>query len=286
MAQNSSISDWSPFRNNRTVEYNFAYLSTHLLAVAGKALTEFYFEQPVKHSYWRGGSTGGRQGLMIAERYPHDFDAILIGYAASNETAIGGVQFAWLAQASTYANGSFILTQADVVSLNKGAVALCDGNDGLIDGIMDPSYDCDFDPVTILCSKHKTTNCLANMDKVTAARKMYSYPSNKYSNNLINARYVPGSELEWSTWVTSYGVNFATSFIKNAVFQKDLPLNWTLSDYDWDTYPYELGYMEDIYGVGIGDLSIFRDKGGKIIHYQGWADGNVAPEWNLHYYKQ
>ena len=284
--QNSSISDWSPFRNNRTVEYNFAFYSTHLLAVAGKALTEFYFEKAIKQSYWRGGSTGGRQGLMIAERYPHDFDAILVGYAAANETGIGAVQFPWLAQSSMYANGTLIFTSADIQSLHLGAVSQCDGNDGLVDGIVDPSYECDFDPVTILCSKRKTTNCLANMVKVNAARKMYSFPSNKYSNNLINSRYVPGSELEWAMWSTIYGWEFAQSFTRDAAFQQDLPLNWTLDQYDWDTYPYMVGPMEDIYGVGEGDLTIFRDKGGKIIHYQGWADGNVSPMWNLHYYKQ
>ena len=91
--QNSSPPDWTPFRNNRTVEYNFVFYSTHLLAVARKALTEFYFKQPVQHSYWRGGSTGGRQGLMIAERYPHDFDAIIVGYGAVNKTGIGAIQF-------------------------------------------------------------------------------------------------------------------------------------------------------------------------------------------------
>jgi hypothetical protein len=223
---------------------------------------------------------------MIAERYPHDFDAILVGYAATNETSIGALQFVWLAQASSYANGSLILTQADIESLHVGALAQCDGNDGLVDGIMDPSYACDFDPVTILCSNGTTTNCLSNMDKVNAARKMYSFPSNKYSDNLLNSRYVPGSELEWAMWTTTYGSTFTQSFTRDAAFQQDLPLNWTLDQYDWDTYPYKLGVMEDIYGVGDGDLTVFRDKGGKIIHYQGWADANISPMWNLHYYKQ
>ena len=254
--------------------------------MAGKALTEYYYEQPIKQSYWRGGSTGGRQGLMIAERYPHDFDAILVGYAAVNETGIGALQFVWLAQASMYPNLTLILTSDDIESLHLGALALCDGNDGLVDGIMDPSYKCDFDPITILCSNNMTTNCLSNMGKVTAARKMYSFPSNQYSDNLINSRYVPGSELEWQMWTTVYGWKFTQSFTRDAAFQKDLPLNWTVEQYDWNTLPYMLGPMEDIYGVGNGDLSIFRNKGGKIIHYQGWADANVSPMWNLHYYKQ
>jgi hypothetical protein len=149
--------------------------------VAGKALTEFYFEPPVQQSYWRGESTGGRQGLMIAERYPHDFDAIIVGYGAVNETGIGAIQLPWLAQASMYSNYTLILTSADITALHLGAVVVCDANDGLVDGIVDPSYACDFDPVTILCSSNQTSNCLATMDKVNTAQKMYSFPSNKYS---------------------------------------------------------------------------------------------------------
>lgn len=268
------------------MEYNFAFYSTHLLAVAGKAITEFYFERPIKHSFWRGGSTGGRQGLIIAQRYPYDFDAILVGYAATNETGIGALQFPWLAQASMYPNGTLIFTAADIKSLHYGAVALCDGNDGVVDGIVDPSYKCDFDPITILCSKKVKTNCLSNKDKVIAARKMYSFPSNKHSNMLVNSRYVPGSELEWSMWASVYGWQFAESFTRDAAMQLDLPLTWNISQYDWDKHPYMLGPMEDLYGSVNGDLSKFRDKGGKIIHYQGWADGNVSPMWNLNYYKQ
>jgi len=166
------------------------------MAVAGRALTEFYYEKPITHSIFRGGSTGGRQGLMIAQRYPHDYDAILVGYAASNETGIGAIQFPYLAQASRYANGTFILTMSDIQSLHKGAIAACDSNDGLVDGIVDPSYKCDYDPVAILCSKMRATNCLANMDKVNAARKMYKYPSNSKTDKIINSRYV-AANLEW-----------------------------------------------------------------------------------------
>lgn len=207
---------------------------------------------------------------MIAQRYPHDFDAILVGYAAVNETGIGAVQFPWLANASTYANGSLILTQADIESLHLGALALCDGNDGLVDGILDPSYKCDFDPVNILCSKRKTSNCLANLDKVNAARKMYSLPSNKFSDNLINSRYVPGSELEWSTWTTSYGWKFAQSFTRDAAFQQDLPLNWTISEYDWDTYPYKVNQMEEVSHI-FGSIFPWLSRTMLLLLVQGTA---------------
>jgi hypothetical protein len=50
---------------------------------------------------------------------------------------------------------------ADIISLHVGAVEACDVNDGLLSGIVDPSYKCDYDPVAILCSKRRTSNCLA-----------------------------------------------------------------------------------------------------------------------------
>jgi len=45
-----------------------------------------------------------------------------------------------------------ILASEYITSLHLGAVSACDANDGLVDGIVDPSYACDFDSVTILCS--------------------------------------------------------------------------------------------------------------------------------------
>jgi hypothetical protein len=137
------------------------------------------------------------------------------------------------------------------------------------DSIVDPLYKCDYDPVAILCSSRRTNNCLANMDKVNATRKMYSFPLNKETDKIIDSHFVPGSELEWSMWTAIYGWGFAESFTRDAAFQQDLPRNWMLDQYDWEAYPYKVGPMEDIYDVGDGYLTVFRNNGGKILHYQG-----------------
>lgn len=252
-------------------------------------MAQFYYDAQIKRSIWRGGSTGGRQAFINAARYPHDYDGIIAGYGALNETGIGAIQYPYLAQVSMYPNGTQILSSADLYSLNAGALAACDGNDGLVDGIIDNSYKCDFDPITILCSKKtlKTSGgCLANMDKVTCARRMYGYPSNSYSDKLVYARYPPGSELSWDLFTTVAGVQFATSFTMNAAFQQDLPLNWTLAEYDWNVDPYRTGYMEDLYSADFTGLEVFRSRGGKLLHYQGWADGSVAAGWNVELYQK
>jgi hypothetical protein len=87
-------------------------------------MTEFYYGTQVKHSYFRGGSTGGRQAMMIAQRYPHDFDAIIMGYAAFNKTGIPCTQDAYISQITTnLTTGTAILHIADLHALSEGAIA-------------------------------------------------------------------------------------------------------------------------------------------------------------------
>ena len=63
---------------------DFSYRGVHDLAVVGKAVTAAYYGSKAKFSYWNGCSTGGRQGLAEAQRYPSDFDGILAGAPAIN----------------------------------------------------------------------------------------------------------------------------------------------------------------------------------------------------------
>ena len=54
------------------------------MTVVGKALTEAFYGKPPRYTYFVGGSTGGRQGLMEAQRYPEDYDGILSACPALN----------------------------------------------------------------------------------------------------------------------------------------------------------------------------------------------------------
>jgi hypothetical protein len=165
-----------------------------------------------------------------------------------------------------------------------GALAARDRNDRYEDGIVGPTNLCAFDPVGILGSNQTletSGECLDNMHEVNAARNTYLSPPNSFNKQLIKGRYLPGSELSWSTFTTSAGVTSAEVFTINAALPDDLPLNWTLDQYDWDTYPYRMRFMEDIHGADYTSLKTFRAQGRQDPGYQGYADASLALGFDL-----
>jgi hypothetical protein len=75
-------------KSENNVDWNllqdFAGIALDDAATLGKAAVKAFYGEPVKHSYWNGCSTGGRQGYMIAQRYPHQYDGILAAAPAIN----------------------------------------------------------------------------------------------------------------------------------------------------------------------------------------------------------
>ena len=65
---------------------DFAYRAVHEMTVQSKSIVSSYYGRAPRLSYWNGCSTGGRQGLMSAQKYPEDFDAILAGAPANYQT--------------------------------------------------------------------------------------------------------------------------------------------------------------------------------------------------------
>ncbi len=58
---------------------DFSYRAIHEMTVAGKKLATAYYGRKFDNAYYVGCSTGGRMGLMEAQRYPDDYDAIVAG---------------------------------------------------------------------------------------------------------------------------------------------------------------------------------------------------------------
>ncbi|MEO9198759.1 MAG: tannase/feruloyl esterase family alpha/beta hydrolase [Antricoccus sp.] len=292
MGHQGGALDFSFAHNNRQAEIDFGYRATHLSTVFTKVIIAQYYGRPEKLAYFRGGSTGGRQALVEAQRYPADYNGIIAIAPATNETSLGVLHLLWSALSNLDANGNNILTATQAELLNKAAIKQCDGADGLKDGIIGNALTCRFDPAAIQCPRHHNgaANCLTR-EQVVAARKIYGGPVNSAGKHLDAGGVLPGSELNWiGTYISpangtpSQYLQFGESFAKNAAFETDLPSSWTAKDFNWNTDPQKLAYMEQFYSGTNGDLTAFRDLGGKLIMYNGLADQSVPPSYPLAYY--
>lgn len=84
---NAPVADWglvSEGNVNWPLLWDFAVVALNDGASLGRLATELYYGTPPKYSYFNGCSTGGRQGHIMAQQHPEQFDGILAGAPAIN----------------------------------------------------------------------------------------------------------------------------------------------------------------------------------------------------------
>lgn len=147
---------------------DFSYRAIHEMTVAGKALVAAYYGLPHRRAYYQGCSTGGRMGLMEAQRYPEDYDLISAGapvYTLQTQTSA-------VLRGQAFAKNSGGFSAADLQLAQTAALNACDADDGLKDGLINDPRQCRWDPAELQCSGAKTASCLAPA-QVTALRAAY-----------------------------------------------------------------------------------------------------------------
>src|SRR5688572_7671677 len=157
MGHDSGAEPGSSFAlDNRQAEIDFGHRAVHLTVVAAKEVAESYYGRAPVYSYFEGCSTGGRQGLMEAQRYPYDFDGMVAGAPAHLYQDLNAAR-TWLLQRmyrDGYAGSLSFDTDSDglpdsprkVELLTAAVLEKCDAIDGIEDGVIDDPRDCNFDP--------------------------------------------------------------------------------------------------------------------------------------------
>jgi len=258
---------------------DFEERAVHEMTVTAKAIAAAYYGNAPQRAYFNGCSTGGRQALTEAQRYPLDFDAIVAGAPANfaKRQTFGQI---WLWQA-THKDEASLITPDKFVVLHKAAVAQCDTLDGVKDGVIENPTKCKFDPKTIQCAGPDGPDCLT-APQVEAARKIYAGASHAKTHELLYPGLEPGSELGWNMSVAARPVGYAEDFFKYIVFK----------DEKWD--PKALNYDVDLVttdktSTGLNaidaNLSPFFEHGGKLLVYHGWSDPGIPPSNSVNYYQ-
>jgi feruloyl esterase len=258
---------------------DFAYRSEHEMTVQAKAIVAAFYGNPPRYSYWNGCSTGGRQGLSEAQRFPDDYDGIIAGASANPRTFLNSWQIS-IAQAALIHPASFI-SPAKYPIIHQAVLAACDALDGVKDGLINDPTQCRFDPKALECTGADDSSCFST-GQVEAARRIMS-PLRSKNGAEIFPGFEPGTELAWAGLVGGpEPVATALDQFRYVVF-KDAGWDWRTFDLDRD-----LARANEVDHGTINainpDLSKFTAHGGKLLMYHGWSDGSVAPRASVNYY--
>lgn len=274
------------FNSDQEASLDFAYIAVGKVTTVAKQIIAKYYGQPAKHSYFVGCSTGGRQAMLVSQRYPNEFDGVVAGDPAmrTGYSRIGG---AWAAAAFNQAapkddDGKPIAGQAfsdsDKRLLTDAILAACDANDGLKDGLIFNVRACRFNPATLACKGAKDDSCLSTA-QVEALTKAFSGPVDSHGNHPY-----PGYPFDSGVAIFTPGT-FGTILPRAATGPLARSTNSSLT-VDVDQLEREVASdsVEAVTDSVWLNLSTFSSRGGKLIFFHGLSDPAFSSLDTLQYF--
>ena len=164
------------FMKDQQAMLNFQYQANAKVTALTRPMVEYYYGEQPHHSYFAGCSTGGREGMIIAQRFPDLYDGILSG-APAMRTGVSNLALRWvsveLGRVVEDARDPFI--EAEEALVMNGLLQHCDALDGNADGLIFNRGACDFDPRQLACSVVSSGQCLSD-DRAEALARAMSGP--------------------------------------------------------------------------------------------------------------
>jgi feruloyl esterase len=274
--------------DNREAEIDYSYRALHQTTVAAKAILTHYYGREPSFAYFEGCSTGGGQGLKAAQRYPADFDGIAVGAPVFDFVGLQIYRETPLDADTVARLGDFIMARYDAV-------------DGLADGVIDdprrvafrPEHDLprsgpgEFSPAVIQALERIYAGPRVDGRPLYPGIPVGAEPAGQIYQSGSNAPATP--ESGWATRLFPDASGYAQqkdnveTWLWFLAFEEDDPgFDWTSLDLVRDLP--RLAYMSAIMDVTSTDLSLFRERGGKVLMYHGWADTGVNPLMTAEYY--
>ncbi|MES2261243.1 MAG: tannase/feruloyl esterase family alpha/beta hydrolase [Pseudomonadota bacterium] len=261
---------------------DFAWRGVHELAVKSKLLIAAYYGRPQQYAYFHGCSDGGREGMKSAQLFPKDFDGIIIGGTAAYWTP-ASTQLLQLSKNLMKAgiqgsSGAAILTRAQ-----NAATAACDGNDGVVDGIINNPSMCKWDPATLVCKAGQDPETCITAQQADAIKANLAPVLDPATRKWVHSGMAIGSEFEqirrgWHNGINKFGLaNYQMAFNNPG---------WDSSTFDLATDMPLLDSKLAVINAIDPDLTPFQKAGGKLIQWHGWSDSSFTPGWTVDYYRQ
>jgi feruloyl esterase len=269
------------FMRDQQAYLDFAYLANAKVAGVAKQIIAHYYAKPAEYSYFVGCSTGGREGMILSQRYPTVFNGIVSGDPAMrtglSNLAIGKwIPVAYNQAAPKDASGKPLLekfmTDSDRKLFMDALMTQCDAKDGVADGMIFDPLGCDFDPAVLACGSGQSDACIAP-EKIAAIKKAFSGPKNVYGTQVY-----PGFLYDAGI-ATTGPVPGLLALRANGIFGP-YP---TATEIDVDKEA--LHASDPLVEPASANLSTFSANGGKILFFHGDSDPWFSPLDTLEYYK-
>jgi hypothetical protein len=246
-----------------------------------KSVAKTYYGRRPAYNYWNGCSTGGRQGYVLAQELGRELDGILANAPAMYWTRFQTAQMWGQIVMKDLVGGP--IAAAKLNQATASAIAACDANDGVTDGIIDDPRTCKFSATANICGAPTApaTNCLTSAE-AEAIDLIWDGPRNARGNKI---------------W---FGLDRGTSLPAlngtNPFSLGVTQFHWNEHDrnFDWKTVSID-GYAQvaqdgsrntaDLTDT-FGDLDTFRRSGGKLLTFVGANDPLIMPRGVINYYRE
>jgi hypothetical protein len=273
------------FMADQQASLDFAYQAVGRVASLAKRILALHYGRPPAHSYFMGCSTGGREGMLMAQRHPTYFDGIVVG-APAMRTGFSGIGDEWVAtmlnrvaplDASGKPDGSRPFSAADRKVVIDGLLAACDGADGLQDGVVADPIGCRFDPGALRCSGPKVEGCLSGA-QVDALGKAFAgprdskgrqvYPGFLFDTGIAATQGIPGLLAGSMNPVGRPFIATEMNVDERAERAGADPQMHLTSTWSWT------------------NLNTFSGRGGKLLFYHGVSDPWFSALDTVDYYER
>ncbi len=267
------VFDGSFFRDQQA-SLDFYYVAIGRVAQLAKEMIASYYGRAAQHSYFDGCSTGGREAMIMSQRYPEYFDGIVSGDPAMR-TGHSNLALGFMT-AEFQPDPKKFFPDSDRKLILNSLLQVCDAKDGLKDGMIFNSRGCDFDPGTLVCAGSKNDSCLTRA-QADALKKAFAgpksahgdaiYPGVPYDAGIADGGFIPGL-LRGPVIPVATGADFAHFDVDREAARVDADKTAELGDTTWT------------------NLSSFAGHGGKLLFYHGLSDPWFSPLDTLGYYEK
>lgn len=274
------------FMKDQEAALNFFFLGNMRVTESTKRIVEHFYKTPIKSSYFMGCSTGGREGMIMSQRFPYLYDGIVSG-APAIRTGLSNLALRWLNvqlnQAAEKDDEGFPLpggtfNKAELKLIVDGLIKKCDALDGAEDELIFNTAACDFDPLSLACEGNASKHCL-DPKKAQALKKAVAGP--------VDSRGVQ----VYSRFMYDTGFDDNMGFNKGLIAGGGVPpvgppvAKMMSQDVDAE---FIAATASD---AAIGDsmslnLSSFFARNGKHIFYHGLADPWFSAMDTVNYYEK